>query len=121
MPEEKHILRWYRLIKYPDGVSVKDGEKWYLNIHSQEVKQQIGLLRYVSHRVLEKPPIETPWHRLEELWYEDFDAWRKAVIESPPKYTLPPWVKKEPFLDSVSNFLRYKPDIDFLKDNPLIP
>jgi len=38
-PEEVTILRWYRLIKYPDGVSVEDGEKWYLNVHSQEAKE----------------------------------------------------------------------------------
>ena len=120
-PEEKHILRWYRIIKYPEGVSVKDGEKWYLDVHAQEAKEQPGLLRYVSHRVLENPPIETPWQRLEELWYENFDAWREAVIDSPPDYTPPSWRKEPPFLDSVSNFLKYKPDIDFLRDNPFIP
>lgn len=120
-PEERHILRWYRLIRYPKNVSTEDGERWYLNVHSQEVRQQEGLLRYVSHRILDNPPIKTSWYRLEELWYEDFDAWRKAVIELPPKYTPPPWTNDEPFLDSVSNFLRYKPDIDFLRDNPVIP
>jgi hypothetical protein len=120
-PEEKHVLRWCRMIKYPDTVSLKDGEEWYLTVHSQEVKQQSGLLKYVSHRVLENPPIQTPWHRVEELWYEDFDAWHKAVIDSPVKYTSPPWGKKEPFVDMVSTFVKYKPDVDFLKDNPIIP
>jgi len=120
-PEESTILRWYRLIKYPEGVSLADGERWYLEVHSQEAKEQPGLLRYVSHRVIENPPIETPWHRVEELWYENFDAWRKAVVEFPPSYTPPPWSKEYPFIDTISNFIRYKPDIDFLKDNPLIP
>ena len=120
-PEEKHILRWYRAIKYPDGVSLKDGEKWYLEVHSGEEKKQTGLLRYISHRTLEKPPIETPWVRTEEFWYENFDAWRKAVVESPPHYTAPPWAKKEPFLDIASVFIGYKPNVDFLKENPLIP
>jgi len=120
-PEQTTILRWYRLIKYPEGVSLNDGEKWYLEVHSQEAKEQAGLLRYFSHSVLENPPIQTPWHRLEEMWYENFDAWRKAVIASPPGYTPPPWRQEPPFLDSVSNFIKYKPDIDFLKDNPFIP
>jgi hypothetical protein len=120
-PEEVTILRWYRLIKYPDGVSLKDGEKWYLDVHSKEACHQPGLLRYISHRVLEDPPIDTPWHRVEEMWYENFDAWRKAVIDSPPGYTPPPWAKEPPFVDSVSNFIKYKPDVDYLKDNPLIP
>jgi hypothetical protein len=120
-PEERHILRWVRMFKYPDGVPPKEADKWYIEVHSQEVKQQTGLLKYTSHRALEKPPAPSPWHRLEELWYEDFEAWRKAVIESPPRYTAPPWRKEEPFVDMVSNFVGYKPSYDFLKDSPLIP
>lgn len=120
-PEEKTILRWYRIFKYPDGVSLEEGEKWYLEVHSQEVKQQPGLLRYVSHRAVELPPVPSPWHRVSELWYEDFAAWHKAVIDSPPSYTLPPWGKDEPFVDMVSVFVSYKPDVDFLRDNPPIP
>lgn len=121
IPEEKTILRWYSIFRYPKGVSVEEGESWYLEVHSQEVKQQPGLLKYVSHRVLDNPPIDTSWHRVSELWYENFDAWRDAVIDSPTKYTPPPWTKEEPFVDSISNFLKYKPDVDFLKDNPVIP
>ncbi len=120
-PEEVPILRWYQVIKYPDGVSRADGEKWYLNVFSQEARKQAGLLRFVSHTVLDDPPIVTPWHRVTEMWYEDFSAWRKAVIESPPHYTRPPWGKSEPFVDMVSTFVGTKPDVDFLKDSPLIP
>jgi len=120
-PEEKHILRWCRSIKYPQGVTLADGEEWYLKVHSQEVKQQIGLLRYVSHRNLNPSPINTPWVRTEELWYEDFKTWHRAVIESPPKYTSPPWGNIAPFMDIASVFIGYKPFVDFLRDNPLIP
>lgn len=38
-PEERSILRWVCLFRYPEGVSVEDGEKWYLGVQSQEVKQ----------------------------------------------------------------------------------
>lgn len=120
-PEEVTILRWYCVFKYPDGVPLEEGEKWYLEVHSQEVKQQPGLLKYVSHRTVEQPPFPIPWHRVSELWYEDFAAWRKAVIDSPPRYTLPPWGKEEPFVDMVSIFVGYKPTVDFLRDKPTIP
>ena len=121
LPEERHILRWVRMFKYPDGVNVKEADRWYLEMHSQETKQQAGLLKYVSHRAIEKPPVPFPWQRVEELWYEDFDAWRKAVIESPPEYTAPPWRKDEPFVDMVSTFVAYKPTYDFLRDSPIVP
>ncbi|MDD5190536.1 MAG: hypothetical protein PHE50_05785 [Dehalococcoidales bacterium] len=120
-PEEKHIIRWYRIFKYPEGVSVADGEKWYLETHSQETRMQPGLLKYVSYRALDPPPFRTPWCRIEELWYEDFDAWHKANIENPVKFTPPVWRKTEPFVDMMSSFVKYKPDYDFLKDNAIIP
>lgn len=120
-PEERPILRWVCLFKYPEGVPVEEGEKWYLEIHSREVAQQPGLLKYVSHRALTDSPMPSPWLRVSELWYEDFDAWRKANIDSPPRYTAPSWADNEPFVDIGSTFAAYKPDVDYLKDNPLIP
>ncbi len=120
-PEDKHILRWVRMLRFPRGVSPQDGENWYLGTYTQQVKQQPGLLRYAGWKVLDKPPFPTPWHRIEELWYEDFGAWQKANISSPPAYTAPPWRNDEPFVDMGSCFVKYKPDVDFLKDSPLIP
>jgi hypothetical protein len=120
-PEATHILRWICVFKYPEGVSLQDGEKWFLETHSREMKQQPGLLRYVSHRVIENSPLNTPWVRLAELWYEDFSTWHKANIESPVRYTPPPWGGTAPFVDMASTFVGYKPDVDFLRDNPIIP
>jgi hypothetical protein len=54
------------------------------------------------------------------MWYEDVAAWQKAVTEW-SKYTKPRWAKEPPFLDMASIFVPYKPEVDFLKDNPLIP
>jgi hypothetical protein len=121
VPGEREFLRWIRVFRYPKAVSVTDGEKWYQESYSKEVKQQTGLLKYVSHRLLENPPIRTSWQRVEELWYENFDAWHKAVIEKPCLYTPPPWGREDPFVDMTSMFVKQKPDVDFLKDNPFIP
>jgi len=120
-PEERPILRWIIMFKYPDDVPLEKGEKWYLETFSQETKEQPGLLRFISYRTVPEPPIPTPWHRLSELWYEDFTAWQNAVVDSPIRYTPPPWRKEEPFVDMVSTFVGYKPDVDFLRDNPVIP
>ena len=51
-PDEKTILRWYIAMKYPDGVPVEEGEKWYLNIHSKEIMRQPGLTRFKESRRL---------------------------------------------------------------------
>jgi hypothetical protein len=116
---DKTILRWLIAFKYPQGVSVDEGEDWFLNVHSKEVIQQPGLIRYFSYRTVESP---FPWHRLTEQWYENFDGWRKSVIDSPPSYTEPPWAKRqkypflEPYSDFVSTFILERPTNDFLTD-----
>jgi hypothetical protein len=38
--EEKTMLRWLIAIRYPEGVSVEEGDEWYLNVHAKEVMQQ---------------------------------------------------------------------------------
>ena len=145
-PAKTTILRWVTIIAYPEGVSVEDGEKWFLNVYAKEALKQPGLLKFVSHRVLSKnsgesgdktPPPQTSndkpaqsgdktpqmsemprmksWVRVCEYWYKDLDAWRKAVLESPPKYTTPSWGGKYPFVEMKSTFIPYYNDVDFLK------
>lgn len=117
--EETPIIRWLTAIKYPKGVSVEEGEKWFLELHAKEAKEQPGLLKFISYTSI--PEGNSEWVRVNEYWYKDFDAWRKAVIESPPKYTAPSWGGEYPFVEMVSTFVDVKPDLDFLKGNYIVP
>jgi hypothetical protein len=135
-PEDTSILRWVTITRYPEGVSEEAGEKWFLETHAKEAVKQPGLLKFVSHRVaslkdgamMNMPDMEgldpdmTPgmpggqsWVRVCEYWYTDFDAWRKAVLDSPPAYTTPPWGGEYPFVEMRSTFIPYYHDVDFLK------
>ncbi len=113
------ILRWVHAIKYPEGVSTQEGDDWYVNVHAPEVCKQPGLKRFVSYHAV--APKVGPWVRISELWYENADAWRKAIIDAPPTYTAPPWAKRktypflEPWVDFVSTFLLEAPTNDFLR------
>jgi len=150
-PEEGMILRWVTFIRYPEGVSVEDGEKWFLNVYAKEALKQPGLLKFVSYKTVSlgnpeasggktappegktaPPDGKTAqsggkgaemksWVRMCEYWYKDFDSWRKAVLESPPKYTAPTWGGKYPFVEMESTFVPYMPDVDFLKGGYIIP
>jgi hypothetical protein len=129
-------LRWITIIRYPEGVSIEDGEEWFLNVHAKEALKQPGLLKFVSYRVLteltekamkgmkmpggmEMPPPGTgppkSWVRVNEYWYEGFDAWRKAILGSPPEYTTPSWGGEYPFVDMASTFIPYYHDVDFMR------
>jgi hypothetical protein len=61
------------------------------------------------------------WVRVNEYWYKDFDAWRKAVLDSPPKYTAPSWGGQYPYVEMISTFLPYMHDVDFLKGGYVVP
>jgi hypothetical protein len=135
-PEDTSILRWVTIFRYPDGVSKEAGDKWFLETHAKEAVKQPGLLRFVGHRVahlkdgamMNMPDMEgldpdmTPgmpggqsWAWVCEYWYKDFDAWRKAVLDSPPPYTTPSWGGEYPFVEMRSTFIPYYHDVDFLK------
>ena len=114
------VLRWVTAIKYPEGVSVEEGDDWYIKTHAPEVCSQPLLKRFFSYKVIE--PRTSQFVRVSELWYENADAWRKSVIESPPRYTKPAWARHdrypflEPFVDLISTFILEAPSNDF-KDN----
>jgi hypothetical protein len=137
-PYEKNVLRWYILMKYPEGVAREDGEDWFLNTHVKEVVQQPGLFRFFSYQVVQEPialpgtwpanehppegHMKLHWDRVCELWYENFDDWRQSIIDAPPQYTKPSWAKYdrypflEPFVDFASSFLLERPSDEFLKN-----
>jgi hypothetical protein len=135
---DRACIRWYMLFRYPRGVRLADAEDWYVNVHAPEVVKQPGLRRFFSFRAL-KPPVALPgmwhpkatppddmmmvqWDRVTELWYDSFAAWRKAVIESPPKYTPPEWATDPFFIDGYDEFPFFKPGTDlvstFLLERP---
>jgi hypothetical protein len=116
------IVRWVTVFKYPDGVSVEEGDDWYVNVHAPEVSQQPGLKRFFSFSAVDPSSMVGPFARVSELWYENHSAWRKAVIESPPNYTRPEWARYdqypflEPDVDFISTFLLERPECNFLRD-----
>lgn len=137
-PHEKVGVRWVMLLKYPEGVSREEGERWFLETHAPETMKQPGLYRYFSYQVIQEPiglpgvwpPGASPppgsyhpaWDRVSELWYETFSDWRRSVIESPPRYTKPAWATWDaypfvkPFEGLVSSFLLERPNDEFLRD-----
>jgi len=120
-PEERPIVRWVYALKYPATVSESQGEKWYLDTHCPEVAKHPGILKFVSHKAIEESPMPSKWLRISEIWFEDTISWRKAILDPANEFTRPPWHAQPPFFEITSIFVGYKPDVDFLKDNPTIP
>jgi hypothetical protein len=140
--DDHTILRWVTVFRYPDGVSVEEGEDWYLNTHVPEVMKQPGLTRFFSTKAyLGKMPLPQgedfkekhddlfykQWHRVSEMWYENNTGWVNSILSNPPQYTKPRWAThdKYPLLipgsEFISTFILERPDQDYIRDfRPLI-
>jgi hypothetical protein len=119
---DERYLRWMIALNYPEGVDFEEGEKWFREVLAQEIKGVPGILRFVSWRAHDAM-INTrrcTHKRLVEIWFADYDEWRKVFIENPPEITPPPWATErggfESYLEIVSGFVGVWPDVDFLHD-----
>jgi hypothetical protein len=111
------IVRWCTFFGYPEGVSMEEGDDWYVNTHAQEAKSAPGLLRYISHRQPEASPLPTPFQRFTEIWFESIDHWKSAVVDSAflANMTPPPWDPALGNMHTACTFVPREPDADFLK------
>jgi hypothetical protein len=124
------FCRWIVMISYPDGVSYEEGEKWYVEVHGPELAKQLpGLVHFVSHGIPDelKPLYKAAprYKRVSELWFQHYDGWREALLDTPLQLTPPPWAPDaeslEEYYEMVTGFVGIWPDIDFLHDRPRIP
>ncbi len=134
IPSNFAPLRWFVMLRYPEGVSREQGEQWFLETHVKEVQRQTGIRRFFSYKTVDPghlpgtwSPSGAPppgsffpvWHRVCELWYESFDAWRDGANQ---KYTAPGWAKSDsyPFFTPVeemaSTFVLERPTDEFRRD-----
>lgn len=124
---ESPIVRWFRVMRYPEGVTQEQGDAWYLKQVAPVLKQVPGLTRYVSYKTVEFQQRRTTgayrhWHRVDELWFTDMASWKKAFLDAPPNVPAPPWAKKnEAAVEMYSDFVRISADVNFLKDLPKSP
>ena len=117
-PKETPYLRWVMFFRYPKGVSLEQGEAWFKGTMAPELAKLPGLRRGVAYSTVSAAP-EYP--RVMELWFDDYAAWRNAMIAARPRFTAPPWGGAFPFVDNLSMFIGENPDVDFINDRRVIP
>ena len=117
----KCITRWVMAFKYPEGVSIEEGEDWYLNVFAPEVAKLDGVARFISYKVSETPSA-SPFHRVSEIWFEDLHAWKDMVQDNPPAFTKPAWASYpefpflKPYEDFVGIFVDERPECSFMTE-----
>ena len=113
-------FRWLFLFKYPEGVWNDEGETWFKEVFAPQVAANPEVNRFLSSRQLDDPRIN-PFQRICEVWFDDSEGWRRAMVERAKSYTKPPWASWlkfpyfEPFKDFVGIFILDRPDSDHLQ------
>jgi len=137
-PREKTVLRWVQIFRYPKMVNQKAADDWYVNNFAKEACKKESMYRFFSFKSLDEKILlpgewkndtykdmkgkteDHHWDRLSEMWFEDYNDWKKFIKES---FTQPDWANhhKYPFLKPNQNyrscFLLERPDYDWLKSN----
>ena len=88
------MIRALYLVKYPQGVSAEEVERFFLDVHMREQRAVPGLRRYLSYRNQLGPDeylmAGERYDRMIELWFDDPEAYRQYRI-SRREFTPAPW------------------------------
>lgn len=111
------MIRWLSFIRYPDGITIEEGDRWFLGTRAQELKQLKGICRYLTWKSEETPGARPgrPWNRLTEIGFRDWPSLRAAMANF-PVVAAPPW--GEPGFEVESIFVADNPEYDFFRDTP---
>ncbi len=118
--DEGPNFRWLFLLRYPDGVSIDEGDAWFKEVFAPQVAAQPEVNRFISSRQLDDPRIN-PFQRIAEVWFDDSEGWRKVFVERAGEYTKPEWAAWdslpffEPYKDFVGVFILDRPESDHLQ------
>lgn len=112
-------FRWLYFLSYPEGVSQEEGDQWFHEVFAKEAIEMPEVIRFMSSKLLDAPKIN-PFCRVVELWFEDSNAWHKAMVENGHKFTKPEWATEntfpffDPYKDITGIFIMDRPDSDHL-------
>lgn len=125
IPDEKYVdgwprerpdyLRWVFFMRYPAGIDRATGEQWFRTSFTPALAKAPGVRRFTCATSIRPPADANSWLRMCEVWFDDYPAWRAAVLLA-PHGAAPPWKAKWPWMPMISIFTSQTADFDFLRD-----
>jgi hypothetical protein len=92
--EDGPNYRWMTLIKYPDNISVDEGDEWFFGEFAPAFVNHTSTTRFLTSRVLREEN-NCPFHRLFEIWFDGPEEWNAAVRAAATKVKKPEWSTKD--------------------------
>ena len=94
--EDGPNYRWQFVMKYPDGVSMEEGDKWFYEEVVPKFQAMPDVLRMLSSKIIQEIN-ECPYQRVVEMWFNCPSAWHRSVVENAKEIKKPSWAKYDQF------------------------
>lgn len=108
--------RWQFMIKYPEGVSNEEGDKWLLEEVVPVLQENPLVTRILSSKIIQEVN-NFPYYRLMEIWFDGPNEWHKVMVEDADQIPAPAWAdkcaqKQFPYVKSLAEFVSiFVPDM----------
>jgi hypothetical protein len=94
--EDGPNYRWQFVIKYPEGISLEEGDKWFYEEVIPKFQEMPEVNRILSSKILQTVN-GCPFQRVVEMWFNSPSAWYKAAVEKAKDIKKPSWAKYDQF------------------------
>ena len=94
--EDGPNYRWQFVMKYPDGISLEEGDKWFYEELIPKFKLMPEVNRILTSKVIQNVN-NCPFQRVVEMWFDSQSAWYKCAVENAENIEKPAWAKYDKF------------------------
>lgn len=94
--EDGPNYRWQFVVRYPDGVSNDEGDRWLKEEFLPAFTEQETVTRCLSSRIL-KEVNHCDFDRIVEMWFPCQTAWSQTVHRAAQRVKKPLWAEAEDF------------------------
>lgn len=94
--EDGPNYRWQFVIKYPDGISMEEGDKWFYGEVIPKFKAMPEVHRILTSKIIQKVN-NCPFQRVVEMWFDGPSAWYKCAVENAKDIAKPSWTEYDKF------------------------
>lgn len=103
--EDGANYRFIFMIKWPEGVSEEEGEKWLFDVVFAKLKEMPEVTRILTSHVIQDVN-NCAYSRVAEVWFEGPEEWYEACVVKAKDIAKPSWAQCDqfPYLEPMYNF-----------------
>jgi hypothetical protein len=94
--EDGPNYRWQFVMKYPDGVSMEEGDKWFYEDVVPKFQESEDVTRMLTSKIIQSVN-NCPYQRVVEIWFNCPSGWHRTAVEKGKEIKKPSWAKYDQF------------------------